>query len=60
MLDYSASTAPILFLVDSDTGHGGMGSTQSKFQIDHADAFSFALWQTGHPDYKLDTDALKK
>jgi prolyl oligopeptidase len=60
MLDYNTSTAPILMLVDSDGGHGGMGSTQSKFQIDHADAFSFALWQTGHPEYKLNTKALQK
>ncbi len=37
---------PILFMVDSESGH--MGS-QSELLY----TLKFALWQTGHPDFQL-------
>jgi len=48
----NASDKPILFFVDYEAGHG-MGNTKSK-SIEHlADEISFALWQTGHPDFQV-------
>ncbi len=47
----NASDNPQLFLVDYKAGHG-IGNTKSKNWENWADYFSFALWQTGHPDFK--------
>ncbi|HOS72713.1 MAG TPA: prolyl oligopeptidase family serine peptidase [Bacteroidales bacterium] len=46
------SDKPILFLVDYEAGHG-IGNTKTKIFEEFADVFSFALWQTGHPDYQI-------
>ncbi|TSE03809.1 prolyl oligopeptidase family serine peptidase [Aquimarina algiphila] len=42
---------PTLFSVDFNANHGGDG-TMDYYYKNMADAFSFALWQTGHPDYQ--------
>lgn len=47
----NVSDNPQLFLVDYKAGHG-IGNTKSKNWENWADYFSFALWQTGHPDFK--------
>jgi prolyl oligopeptidase len=47
----NASDEPILFLVDYESGHG-IGDTKTKQFEGLADVFSFALWQTGHPDFQ--------
>jgi len=47
------SNKPILFLVDYEAGHG-MGDTKTKLLESMSDIYSFALWQTGHPDFKLE------
>ncbi len=46
----NASDNPILFRVDYDSGHGSDSKTKSFEEF--ADIFSFAFWQTGHPDYQ--------
>ncbi len=48
----NASKAPILFNVDFDAGHGGKNNSQLKRYEIYANAFAFAFWQTGHPDYQ--------
>lgn len=48
----NASDKPILFWCDMESGHG-VGDTKSKYFEKQADVYSFALWQTGHPKYKL-------
>ncbi len=48
----NASDQPILFLVDFEAGHG-IGDSKTTFFESQADVFSFALWQTGHPDFQL-------
>ena len=48
----NASGKPILFWADYDAGHG-MGNTKSKQFESLADVMSFALWQTGHPGFKV-------
>lgn len=48
----NGSARPILFDVDYASGHG-VGDTKSKSFEDAADLISFALWQTGHRDFKL-------
>lgn len=47
----NVSDNPQLFLVDYKAGHG-IGNTKSKNWENWADYFSFALWQSGHPDFK--------
>lgn len=42
---------PVLFSVDFNANHGGDGSA-SNYYKNMVDTFSFALWQTGHPDYQ--------
>lgn len=42
---------PILFKVDFNEGHR-INSSREKAYEELADIFSFALWQTGHPDYQ--------
>ena len=48
----NASDKPILFLTDFDAGHG-IGNTKTKQFESLADVLSFALWQTGNPDYQI-------
>jgi prolyl oligopeptidase len=48
----NTSDNPILFWVDYEAGHG-IGDTKSKAFESLADELSFALWQTGHPEYKI-------
>ena len=45
------SDHPILFWTDFEAGHG-IGNSKSKSFENFADTFSFALWQTGHPDFQ--------
>ncbi|MBA7580962.1 hypothetical protein ES708_22861 [subsurface metagenome] len=35
-----------------ESGHG-VGDMKSKYFEKLADVYSFALWQTGHPDYRM-------
>ena len=51
MLDASTSNKPILLSVDFEGGHG-MDSSDNKQKNELANALTFALWQTGHPDYQ--------
>jgi prolyl oligopeptidase len=48
----TSSNKPVLFFLDFETGHG-FGNTKLKNYENIADAFSFALWQTGHPDFSI-------
>ena len=48
----NTSDKPILFLTDFEAGHG-IGDTKTKQYESTADMLSFALWQTGHPDYRV-------
>jgi prolyl oligopeptidase len=48
----NASEKPVLFLVDYEAGHG-IGNTKTKTFESLADILSFALWQTGHPDFQI-------
>ncbi|WP_158447858.1 prolyl oligopeptidase family serine peptidase [Aquimarina longa] len=48
----TASEKPVLFLVDFEGGHG-LSTTKSKKNEEVANFLSFALWQTGHPEYQL-------
>ena len=45
------SKKPILFNVDFEGGHG-FDASKNKKNEELADIISFALWQTGHPDYQ--------
>ncbi|WP_103072322.1 prolyl oligopeptidase family serine peptidase [Aquimarina sediminis] len=42
----------VLFSVDFDSGHGSLNNSLEKYYKSFAEAFSFAFWQTGHPDYQ--------
>ncbi len=46
------SNKPILFPVKFDTGHGTMNTGRMDRIKQYTDTFSFAFWQTGHPDYQ--------
>ena len=48
----NSSGKPIIFQVDYESGHG-IDDTKSKFYEQTANTLSFALWQTGHPEYIL-------
>ncbi|AOR27391.1 prolyl endopeptidase, S9 family [Formosa sp. Hel1_33_131] len=48
----NASENPIILDIDFDGGHG-FDATSNKKNNELADILSFALWQTGHPDYQL-------
>ncbi|MEZ5104059.1 MAG: prolyl oligopeptidase family serine peptidase [Draconibacterium sp.] len=52
MLEYNASDKPDLFLTDFSAGHG-IGDTKTKQFESTADALSFSLWQTGHPEFQV-------
>ncbi|WP_299258205.1 prolyl oligopeptidase family serine peptidase [uncultured Aquimarina sp.] len=45
------SSNPNLLLIDKETGHG-IDDTKLKQFNRFANILSFALWQTGHPDYQ--------
>ena len=47
----SASGKPVLLRVDYSGGHG-IGSSMDQAVDDMADILSFALWQTGDPDFQ--------
>ncbi|MDQ2929808.1 MAG: prolyl oligopeptidase family serine peptidase [Gemmatimonadota bacterium] len=47
----TASGKPVLLRVDYDAGHG-LGATMQQSELDFADRLSFALWQTGDPDFQ--------
>jgi prolyl oligopeptidase len=47
----NASDKPVLFLTDYEAGHG-IGDTKTKQFESTADILSFALWQTGHPNFQ--------
>ncbi|MEP0266828.1 prolyl oligopeptidase family serine peptidase [Dokdonia sp.] len=49
----TTSEKPILFNVDFESGHGGSVSSANSIYKLFANTLSFALWQTGHPDYQL-------
>jgi prolyl oligopeptidase len=48
----NASDRPILFWTDYEAGHG-LGNTKSKQFDSMADVLSFALWQTGNPEFQI-------
>jgi prolyl oligopeptidase len=45
------SGRPVLLRVDYDAGHG-MGSMARQYETEIADLWSFALWQTGDPQFQ--------
>jgi len=47
----TSSDKPVLFLTDFQSGHG-IGDTKTKQFETLADVLSFALWQTGHPEFQ--------
>ncbi len=47
----NTSDNPNLLLIDSETGHGTDDTKLKEFER-YANILSFALWQTGHPDYQ--------
>ncbi len=47
----TSSTKPVLFLTDYEAGHG-IGNQKTKQFETLADVLSFALWQTGHEDFR--------
>ena len=52
MQAFNASNKPVLFSVDFEGGH--RGSSNKEKSIEKITNFmSFALWQTGHPDYQI-------
>lgn len=51
MQEVNGSDKPVLFLTDFAAGHG-IGDTKTKQFEGFADIISFALWQTGHPDFQ--------
>ncbi len=46
------SGKPVLFFADDKAGHG-MGNTKTREFETLADVLSFALWQTGHPEFQV-------
>lgn len=47
----TVSGRPVLLRIDYDAGHG-MGSTESQFEREFADYWSFTLWQMGDPQFQ--------
>ena len=47
----TASTRPVLFLVDLDAGHG-MGSSRTQRDREMADQLGFLYWQIGRPGFQ--------
>jgi prolyl oligopeptidase len=54
----NTSDLPILFAVYKDSGHGD-GVTIDQLYQEWGNVFAFAFWQTGHPDFKLNSKALE-
>lgn len=48
----TSTTKPVLLSVDFEGGHG-FDSPENKQVKELANAFTFAFWQTGHPDYQV-------
>ncbi|MDQ2932402.1 MAG: prolyl oligopeptidase family serine peptidase [Gemmatimonadota bacterium] len=48
----TASGKPVLLRVDYDAGHTGLDATRAQQNRNVADMFSFALWQTGDPEFQ--------
>ena len=48
----TASGRPVLLSIDYDAGHGGIDATMRQRVVAFADNFSFALWQSGDPDFQ--------
>lgn len=48
----TASGKPVLLRVDRDAGHTGIDATVRQMVDNFADSVSFALWQTGDPDFQ--------
>ncbi|SHJ47589.1 prolyl oligopeptidase family serine peptidase [Aquimarina spongiae] len=48
----NAANTPILFNVNFEHGHAGINTSKQDLYESYANAFSFALWQMGHPDYQ--------
>ena len=48
----TTSGKPVLLRVDYDAGHAGMDATRRQIEQNKADRLSFALWQTGDPDFQ--------
>jgi prolyl oligopeptidase len=47
----TSSKRPVLLRVDYDAGHG-IGSSNSQYESELADLWSFALWQMGDPEFQ--------
>ncbi len=52
MQQYTASNKPVFLSIDFKGGHGFDASIDKK-NIEMANLLSFALWQTGHPDFQI-------
>ena len=50
--DANVSDNPILLRTEFDSGHGMVFSKKDEEFNMIANVFSFAFWQTGHPDYQ--------
>ncbi len=50
---YNETENPILFEVKFDQGHAGINTTKVDKYERYANAYAFALWQLGHPEYQL-------
>lgn len=48
----TTSGKPVLFRVDYAGGHGRMGATSAQADEQHADEWSFLLWQLGAPEFQ--------
>jgi prolyl oligopeptidase len=55
----NSSDKPILLSVDFDSGHLS-NDGKLKSYTNFANYVAFALWQTSHPDYTLDTKSIHK
>jgi len=47
----TSSKRPVLLRVDYDAGHG-VGSSNSQYENELADLWSFSLWQMGDPEFQ--------
>ena len=47
----TSSKRPVLLRVDYDAGHG-IGSSNSQYESEQADLWSFSLWQMGDPAFQ--------
>ncbi len=56
----TASGKPVLLRVDYDAGHTGIDATRRQRDLEIADMFAFALWQTGDPGFQPKTKKREK